>query len=287
MNRNKSIAANFIRQFSIALTSVNGTVTKSPNLSLYDSNTVDTLKASPNTGYVFIGWSGNASGSANPLLVTMNANKNITANFALPVDTLGAWNVGTTMTKKTGPNRALIVFVYGDSSKTAMQISSVKYGNQTLTKITEKNQGTSVYSYVGAFMLNEAGVNAATTSAISVTWSVAPKSGETNVASVFLKNVNQTTPLGTTATAGVSSATAISATALSTAIGDMAFEGAIATKNGVYTINNGFTRGIAEQSPSWGDFSTGYKAARGSSETPSVTLSLSAQQALAGFTIKR
>jgi hypothetical protein len=41
------------------------------------------LIATPNTGYVFSSWSGDASGSINPLVVTMDANKIITANFKL------------------------------------------------------------------------------------------------------------------------------------------------------------------------------------------------------------
>jgi uncharacterized repeat protein (TIGR02543 family) len=41
-----------------------------------------TLTATPNTGYLFTGWSGNASGTTNPLTITVNAAKTITANFA-------------------------------------------------------------------------------------------------------------------------------------------------------------------------------------------------------------
>ena len=39
------------------------------------------LTAVPAGGYVFSGWSGDASGTTNPLTVTMNANKSITATF--------------------------------------------------------------------------------------------------------------------------------------------------------------------------------------------------------------
>jgi uncharacterized repeat protein (TIGR02543 family) len=84
MNGNKNITANFaIKQYSITLTSTNGTIAKSPNQTLYDSNTVVQLTATPNTGYSFATWSGDASGTTNPLNATMNANKTISANFTL------------------------------------------------------------------------------------------------------------------------------------------------------------------------------------------------------------
>ena len=41
------------------------------------------LTAVPASGYVFSGWGGDASGTTNPLTVTMNANKSITATFTL------------------------------------------------------------------------------------------------------------------------------------------------------------------------------------------------------------
>ena len=49
----------------------------------YDSNSSVTITASPADGYEFTGWSVNASGSTNPLTVTVNGNKNITANFSV------------------------------------------------------------------------------------------------------------------------------------------------------------------------------------------------------------
>ncbi|TGE17331.1 InlB B-repeat-containing protein [Hymenobacter elongatus] len=65
-------------------TSGTGTVSKSPNQATYASGTVVTLTATPGTGQVFTGWSGAATGSTNPLAVTMSANKTITATFAPP-----------------------------------------------------------------------------------------------------------------------------------------------------------------------------------------------------------
>jgi hypothetical protein len=57
-----------------------GSVTKTPDVPLYMPGSVVQLTASPASG--FLGWAGNASGSANPLSVTMNSDKNITATFA-------------------------------------------------------------------------------------------------------------------------------------------------------------------------------------------------------------
>ena len=54
----------------------------------YTINTVVTLTANANSGYSFSSWSGNASGAANPTTVTMNANKSVTANFAVSLPNL-------------------------------------------------------------------------------------------------------------------------------------------------------------------------------------------------------
>ena len=64
----------------------NGTVTKMPDQPAYPPGSGVTLTANPATGWMFTTWSGDATGSTNPLFVTMNANKTITATF---VDTSG------------------------------------------------------------------------------------------------------------------------------------------------------------------------------------------------------
>jgi uncharacterized repeat protein (TIGR02543 family) len=59
-----------------------GTVTKNPNKSTYCPGDQVTLTATPNAGYTFSSWSGDLSGSTNPATITMNGNKNVTANFS-------------------------------------------------------------------------------------------------------------------------------------------------------------------------------------------------------------
>jgi len=57
-----------------------GTVSADPP-GPYTAGQQVTLTATPATGWVFSGWSGAATGTANPLTVTMDGNKNITATF--------------------------------------------------------------------------------------------------------------------------------------------------------------------------------------------------------------
>ncbi|MCJ8164146.1 InlB B-repeat-containing protein [Pontibacter sp. E15-1] len=59
-----------------------GTVARSPDQPAYDGGTSVTLTATPDQGYVFTGWSGDASGTTNPLAVTMNRDKAVSATFA-------------------------------------------------------------------------------------------------------------------------------------------------------------------------------------------------------------
>ena len=61
-----------------------GTVSLNPPGGSYNAGTVVTLTATPQggtSGWEFIGWSGDLSGSTNPASITMNGNKTVTATF--------------------------------------------------------------------------------------------------------------------------------------------------------------------------------------------------------------
>jgi uncharacterized repeat protein (TIGR02543 family) len=58
-----------------------GRTSPSPGTYTYDSATKVSIKATPNRGYRFSGWSGDASGTTNPITITMDSNKSIKANF--------------------------------------------------------------------------------------------------------------------------------------------------------------------------------------------------------------
>lgn len=89
MNGNKNITANFtLNTYTLTVNATNGTVSKNPNLARYNHGSSVQLTATANSGYTFTGWSGDASGTTNPLPVIMNGNKSITANFTLESSTL-------------------------------------------------------------------------------------------------------------------------------------------------------------------------------------------------------
>ncbi len=87
MNSNKSVTASFtvIPPATYTLTTsaspvAGGTVSGGGT---YAAGAVATVTATPATGYVFVNWSGNASGTTPTTTVTMSADRSATANFQL------------------------------------------------------------------------------------------------------------------------------------------------------------------------------------------------------------
>ena len=82
MDRNKAIKANFLRQYHLTIAAgTGGTTNPAPGDQLVDSGTVVSVTALPNTNYRFLNWSGSVTGTSNPVNVTMDADKAVTANF--------------------------------------------------------------------------------------------------------------------------------------------------------------------------------------------------------------
>ncbi len=81
-----NITANFRFDAWTLTTSVlpegSGSVTVSPDQPIYHNGDQVTLTATPNPGWSFAGWTGDASGTISQIIVTMTDNLEITANFA-------------------------------------------------------------------------------------------------------------------------------------------------------------------------------------------------------------
>ncbi len=58
-----------------------GAVVKNPDQATYNEGTTVELTATPAAGWDFAGWTGDITGTANPVTVTMDANKTVTATF--------------------------------------------------------------------------------------------------------------------------------------------------------------------------------------------------------------
>ncbi|GGG89107.1 hypothetical protein GCM10011416_01900 [Polaribacter pacificus] len=85
MDADKTVTAKFkLIRHQLTITAANGTVTTNPNPvnGTYADGASVTLTATPDAGYGFVNWSGDASGTTNSITVTMNADTNIVANFS-------------------------------------------------------------------------------------------------------------------------------------------------------------------------------------------------------------
>ena len=195
---------------------------------------------------------------------------------------IGSWVSGTTHTAETGTNRALIFTAHVEHSSTA-SLTSVSYGGQSMTQIIDHNYaGSTTTAYVSAFILDEAGIAAATSSDFAITWASTP-SETPAYSSVFLQNVYQTTLTGDTATGGSTSSSAETA-AVSTNADDMAFVAATCGTDADYSTLNGFTEAI-ELAPSSADGICGYLAGTGGSVTPGVSHTSVDHQGVIGFVV--
>jgi len=84
--------------FTLTSSGANGSIDGSGS---YQSMTTATLSATPHPGYIFSGWTGDASGTTNPLTVLMDSDKNIGAVFTL-VDSFNLTFIGTPFDLRVG-----------------------------------------------------------------------------------------------------------------------------------------------------------------------------------------
>jgi hypothetical protein len=85
VDSNKTISANFIRQFTVSTSSTgSGSVVLSPSGGVYDAGTVVTATAVPSNSVAsFLGWGGDLSGATNPQTLVVDANKSVSASFTV------------------------------------------------------------------------------------------------------------------------------------------------------------------------------------------------------------
>jgi pectate lyase len=156
--------------------SAGGSVSNSPSGSSFSSGTVVTLTAAPAAGYNFTGWSGAVTGTTNPVTVTMDANKTVTANYTqqqptqytLTVSTTGSgtvslnpaggtYNAGTVVTLTASPSAGYVFSSWsGAATGTTNPVTVTMSSNKSVTAAFTQSGGggTPDFSMIGYATLN-------------------------------------------------------------------------------------------------------------------------------------
>lgn len=245
---------------------------------------------SPSTGYIFrvkardsAIWDGEIFPNETVWSQTASAT-------TLPPDTdvtiIGQWQTGTNHAKEYGYNRVLVFIAHAEYGTT--NLDSVTYGGQPMTGVVGISAGSAVKVYTTAFILDEAGIAAATSDTFVPSWSATP----TYVAytSAFFGNVDQASLVSAADSNGTSTgADPIRTNPLATGDCDMVVVAATCGNVGSYTLEAGFTEGIDLQigSPANATGVTGHKLATGANEIPGADFSGTVnRQVIIGFVIK-
>jgi hypothetical protein len=132
MNSNKTVTAVFQEEPPTTYTLTtnvtgSGSISRNPDSLEYDENTEVTLTAIPDSGWVFVEWTGDLSGSTNPQNIIMNSNKTVTAVFVERPGVLTSAATAILATQVTGngsitstggENADVVGFVWDTISKT-------------------------------------------------------------------------------------------------------------------------------------------------------------------------
>jgi uncharacterized repeat protein (TIGR02543 family) len=77
-----SVTANYTQnEYTLSVTSLHGTVSRSPDQATYHYGDEVTLTATAGPGWSFSDWSGDATGSDNPVVITIQGDTSVTANY--------------------------------------------------------------------------------------------------------------------------------------------------------------------------------------------------------------
>ncbi len=138
---NTSVTANYTQnEYTMTITSVNGTVTSSPNQATYHEGDQVQLTAAPNEGWIFASWSGDLTGTVNPSYITIHGNTSVTANYSAENEYV------LTVTSNHGtvsrnPNQA--TYHEGDQVQlTAAPVEGWSFANWTGDLISSVNPGS-------------------------------------------------------------------------------------------------------------------------------------------------
>jgi uncharacterized repeat protein (TIGR02543 family) len=128
MDRNKSVQAEFIQVpvYTLAVTIAgNGSVSVNPPGGSYPSNTLVTLMANPDSDWVFNGWTGDATSTNLTVSLTMDRNKQVSAQFvptySLSLGTAGGGTFGLSPPSGPYPSNSIVTITATPASGRVFQ----------------------------------------------------------------------------------------------------------------------------------------------------------------------
>lgn len=143
MNGNKTLAANFApTQYTLTATvspTGGGTVSPSPNKAKYNAGESVEVTAAAASGYVFAGWTGAMTGSANPATVKMDGNKALTAAFTRQGS--GGAETNYTLTTSVFPTTPMV----GGTVSRSPSLASYEPGTSVMVTALASNN----YTFIG------------------------------------------------------------------------------------------------------------------------------------------
>ncbi|AYB33592.1 InlB B-repeat-containing protein [Chryseolinea soli] len=178
MNSSKSVTANFqVIKYTLATTASPAGGGAVSGAGSYDAGSAALLTATPATGYTFIGWSGDATGNASSVTITMSGNKTVTANFqaqssatkytlatiASPsaggnISGAGTYDAGS-VTALTATPAAGYTFIgwSGDATGSASSTTITMSGDKTVTANFQIQSSTTKYTLATTASPSEGG----------------------------------------------------------------------------------------------------------------------------------
>ncbi|HVM46874.1 MAG TPA: chitobiase/beta-hexosaminidase C-terminal domain-containing protein [Candidatus Acidoferrum sp.] len=153
------------------LPEANGSVVVSPFYNVYTNGDTVTLTAFPAVGNTFAGWSGDASGSTNPLRLLLDSSKSISANFVLgsgtnpPVVTQGPLS----RTVTPGDTTTLALTLTGDAPFSYQwQLNGTPLTGATGSTLTLTNCSLAQVGFYSALVTNSFGAASSPTGSLAL-----------------------------------------------------------------------------------------------------------------------
>jgi len=121
-----------------------------------------TLVPTPNSGYMFNQWFGDASGSSNPLQVTMDSYKVIEAEFVVPPTTVEETPVAFAFAVRPNPSRGPVEIEYALPRESQVRLSVFDVAGREVARLVDGPRSAAVHvaswSGIGARARARAGV---------------------------------------------------------------------------------------------------------------------------------